>query len=125
MWLTAFVLNSFSRARKYIFVDENEIHTATEWIIRRQEEDGHFPTVGRIYNQDIQGGVNNELALTAYVLGALLDANPEKDNIAILKARDYLEQQVLHIMNMLAPCATRLVIQNIIFRHTQQRIRIQ
>ena len=54
MGLTAFVLNCFARAQNYIFVDENEIHAATDWIIRRQQEDGHFPTVGRIYNQDIQ-----------------------------------------------------------------------
>ena len=74
MWLTAFVLSSFARAQSYIFIDENEIHSATDWIIRRQHEEGYFPTVGRVYNQDIQGGVNSEIALTAYVLGSLLDA---------------------------------------------------
>ena len=69
MWLTAFVLSSFARAQSYIFIDENEIHSATDWIIRRQHEEGYFPTVGRVYNQDIQGGVKREIALTAYVLG--------------------------------------------------------
>ena len=92
MWLTAFVLSSFSRASKYIFVDDTELHSASEWIIRRQTPEGSFPLIGRVYNQDIQGGAGNELALTAFVLGALLDA--KADDVAIIKARDYLEKNV-------------------------------
>ena len=97
MWLTAFVLSSFSRASKYIFVDDTELHSASEWIIRRQAQDGSFPLIGRVYNQDIQGGVGNELALTAYVLGALLDSKAKSerdDDVSIIKARDYLEKNV-------------------------------
>ena len=55
MWLTAFVLSSFSRASRYIFVDDTELHSASEWIVRRQAPDGSFPLIGRVYNQDIQG----------------------------------------------------------------------
>ena len=83
MWLTAFVLSSFARAQSYIFIDENEIHSATDWIIRRQHEEGYFPTVGRVYNQDIQGGVKSEIALTAYVLGSLLDAQTSSPRKAL------------------------------------------
>ena len=36
MWLTAFVLNSFAEAQKYILIDDIEIHTAIEWIILHQ-----------------------------------------------------------------------------------------
>lgn len=49
-----------------------------------------------------EGGVGNELALTAYVLGALLDSKGEKelnDDVAIIKARDYLEKNVHNATN--------------------------
>ncbi|PSN55938.1 Pregnancy zone protein [Blattella germanica] len=77
MWLTAFVLKSFSQARGHIFVDEDELKTSMRWIIKKQLENGCFPVVGKVFHKDMKGGLTGETssaALTAYVLISLLES---------------------------------------------------
>lgn len=78
MWLTSFVLKSFAKASKHIYIDSKELHEAKEWILSWQDADGSFPAVGKIMNRDLQGGVNAKVSLTAYVVIALLDAGLEQ-----------------------------------------------
>ena len=49
--LTAFVLRSFSQARRFIFVDEEELKATTAWITKHQQPNGCFPKVGRLFNK--------------------------------------------------------------------------
>ena len=48
-----------------------------DWIISWQRKDGAFPPVGKIWNKDIQAGVDSDVALTAYVTIALIEAKCE------------------------------------------------
>jgi len=77
--LTSFVLKSFAQARDYIYIDPGELHDAKEWIVSWQNRNGAFPAVGRIWNRDIQAGVDSDIALTAYVTVALLEAGLERE----------------------------------------------
>ncbi|XP_054395865.2 C3 and PZP-like alpha-2-macroglobulin domain-containing protein 8 isoform X6 [Pongo abelii] len=96
MWLTAFVLKSFTQARSFIFVDPRELAATKSWIIQQQQADGSFPAVGRVLNKDIQGGIHGTVPLTAYVVAALLETGTasEEERGSIDKARHFLESAV-------------------------------
>ncbi|XP_034611577.1 alpha-2-macroglobulin-like protein 1 isoform X2 [Trachemys scripta elegans] len=72
-WLTAFVLKSFGQARPYISIDEKHLEDALGWLQRHQQETGCFRSVGYLLNNALQGGVVDELSLSAYITAALLE----------------------------------------------------
>ncbi|XP_071823083.1 uncharacterized protein [Apostichopus japonicus] len=103
-WLTAFVAKSFSQAIPYISVDINQLQCSLRFLISKQDDSGAFTESGRIVDQGIQGGVNGEIAVTAYVMTtlheALMTGNvtdttgiPE----ALSRASTFLEQQLIRI----------------------------
>ena len=57
MWLTAFVAKSFQQARAFIYVDEETIYKAVDWMITRQNSDGSFPEPGHVLNKNMMVGV--------------------------------------------------------------------
>ncbi|KAK3727994.1 hypothetical protein QZH41_015942, partial [Actinostola sp. cb2023] len=83
LWLTAFVLRSFSQARQFILVDDEEIKFTTKWIESKQLDTGCFKKQGRLFNKGLKGGVSTPVTLTAYVLISLLESkvNPKSDVI--------------------------------------------
>lgn len=90
MWLTAFVVRSFSQARRFIPIDENDLSRSTSWIVEKQFENGCFAPIGTVLHSGMKGGLadsDQSLApLTAYVLLALLEAgytNPTVLNSAM------------------------------------------
>ena len=91
LWLTAFVLKSFSQAEDLMYIDPTILDEATDWIISYQKSDGSFESVGFICHQEILGGLQGKDALTAYVAIALMEAG---ENAASAKAVDYLEKQL-------------------------------
>ncbi|KAK2881129.1 hypothetical protein Q8A67_018397 [Cirrhinus molitorella] len=72
-WLTAFVLRSFGKAQKYIFIDPKIIQSAKEWLISRQDSDGCFIQEGTLFNNRMKGGVNDNVTMTAYITASLLE----------------------------------------------------
>uniref|UniRef100_A0A452H052 Alpha-macroglobulin-like TED domain-containing protein n=1 Tax=Gopherus agassizii TaxID=38772 RepID=A0A452H052_9SAUR len=72
-WLTAFVLKSFGQARPYISIDEKHLEDALRWLQSHQLESGCFRSVGKLLNNALQGGVVDELSLSAYITAALLE----------------------------------------------------
>ena len=88
MWLTAFVLKSFAQARDLMYIDDNVLNEAREWIRNNQNADGSFDAIGFVHHQEMVGGVSGKDALTAYVAIALLEAG---DTIGARKAVNYLE----------------------------------
>mgnify|MGYP002803887076 FL=1 len=74
MMLTAFVVRSFARARKYVFIDQREIENSVQWFKRKQKPSGCFPNYGQVFDRSLQGGLNSEITITAYVTIALLEA---------------------------------------------------
>ncbi|XP_053153741.1 alpha-2-macroglobulin-like protein 1 isoform X2 [Hemicordylus capensis] len=72
-WLTAFVVKGFGHAKSYIYVDEKQIQDAVNWLGQHQLPSGCFQNVGRVFNNALKGGVDNEITLTAYVTASLLE----------------------------------------------------
>ena len=91
LWLTAFVLKSFTQADGLIYVDEAVLGDARDWIRRHQRSDGSFEPVGFLHHQELLGGLRGNTALTGYVGEALLEAG---DRDASARALDFLESQL-------------------------------
>lgn len=57
-------------------VDQSVLTRAMTWLLRHQGPQGEFSEVGRLIHTEMQGGLDNgPVALTAYVLIALLEDN--------------------------------------------------
>ena len=91
LWLTAFVLKTFSQAKGIIYIDEDMLSEARNWITSHQKPDGSFESVGFVHHQDLMGGLQGKTALTAYVAIALLEAG---ETSASAKAISYLESKL-------------------------------
>ncbi|MCL0048036.1 hypothetical protein M1N20_01055 [Dehalococcoidia bacterium] len=67
LFLTAVVLRCFSQAKDLIYIDDNILREATDWITAHQKADGSFESVGFVHLQEMMGGLKGKTALTAYV----------------------------------------------------------
>ena len=104
MWLSAFVLRSFAQADTYVYVDPQVLMTTSAWILSKQQDNGVFPTFGRVIHTDMKGGAaGSELTLTAYVTLALLESQEALNKLdgtttgsspAVAMALDYIEASV-------------------------------
>ncbi|CAN7937756.1 unnamed protein product, partial [Ixodes hexagonus] len=76
LWLTAFAVRTFGRSRRFTPIDEAELNGSILWIMSNQYDNGCFPSVGRVLNSRLKGGLEgHSLApLTAYILISLLEA---------------------------------------------------
>ncbi|XP_027031012.2 alpha-2-macroglobulin-like [Tachysurus fulvidraco] len=72
-WLTAFVLRTFSKAQRYIFIDPDIINSAKNWLIRIQGSNGCFIRQGNLFNNRMKGGVNDDVTITAYITASFLE----------------------------------------------------
>ncbi|XP_040917246.1 CD109 antigen-like [Toxotes jaculatrix] len=96
-WLTAFVLRCFLQAQPYMQVDQSVLIRAMTWLLKHQGSRGEFSEVGTLIHTEMQGGLDNDpVALTAYVLIALLEdetyAEMHRGNVSL--AQRYLENKV-------------------------------
>ncbi|XP_067087782.1 alpha-2-macroglobulin-like protein 1 [Osmerus mordax] len=72
-WLTTFVMKSFGGAHRFIFIDPVHITMAKSWLAGLQQPNGCITSVGKLFHNDMQGGVSDDVSLTAYVTAALLE----------------------------------------------------
>ncbi|XP_057714504.1 CD109 antigen-like [Corythoichthys intestinalis] len=96
-WLTAFVLRCFLQAQLYIQIDVTVIEMARTWLMGTQGPQGQFFEVGNLMHTQIQEGLNNEpVALTAFVMIALLENNTfvDKHYNSVSLTKTYLERKV-------------------------------
>ena len=91
LWLTAFVLKTFSQARGMIHIDPDVLSDASAWILDRQRPDGSFEPVGFLHHQELLGGLKGNTALTAYVAIALLESGEQR---ASSRAIEFLESSL-------------------------------
>ncbi|KAH9370037.1 hypothetical protein HPB48_001914 [Haemaphysalis longicornis] len=79
VWLTAFVVRTLGQARQYVAFDDTELSLSTQWVLSHQYDSGCFPSIGRVLNAQLKGGVQGKSLspLTAYVLISLLEAGVE------------------------------------------------
>ena len=75
LWLTAFVLKTFSLSKEFIYIDEEVLTEAADWIASKQNADGSWDVVGFVHHKEMMGGLRGKTALSAYVTVALADAS--------------------------------------------------
>jgi len=49
LWLTAFVVRSFARARPFIYIDPDHLSASIDWIMAQQLENGCFRPVQSVF----------------------------------------------------------------------------
>lgn len=92
LWLSAFVLSSFSGARDVTAIDENVLSRTAKWITDHQNQDGSWDAVGFVHHQDMMGGVSGRFTLTAYTALALSEYGKESESVN--RAALYLENNL-------------------------------
>ncbi|XP_031467380.1 alpha-2-macroglobulin-like protein 1 [Phasianus colchicus] len=85
-WLTAFVARSFGQASSYIYISKDHVQDAVLWLQKHQLSNGCFQSVGKLFNNDLKGGVDDTLSLTAYIAAALLELQVEKNDTMLNNA---------------------------------------
>uniref|UniRef100_A0A8C2BCC5 Alpha-2-macroglobulin-like n=1 Tax=Cyprinus carpio TaxID=7962 RepID=A0A8C2BCC5_CYPCA len=98
-WLTAFVLRSFGKAQKYIFIDPQIIQSAKEWLISRRDSDGCFIQQGRLFNNRMKGGVNDNVTMTAYITASLLELETPVTDPVVSKGLSCLKSVIKDVKN--------------------------
>ncbi|XP_058601047.1 alpha-2-macroglobulin-like [Onychostoma macrolepis] len=98
-WLTAFVLRSFGKAQKYIFIDPHIIQSAKEWLISRRDSDGCFIQQGRLFNNRMKGGVNDNVTMTAYIIASLLELETPVTDPVVTKGLSCLRSVIEDVKN--------------------------
>jgi CD109 antigen len=92
LWLTDFVLQSFSSARDVTTIDEGVLDSAAGWIVDHQNQDGSWDQIGFIHHQEILGGMQGKYALSAYTALALAEYAGESN--ALNNSAHYLEDNL-------------------------------
>ncbi|XP_059370484.1 alpha-2-macroglobulin-like [Carassius carassius] len=98
-WLTAFVLRSFGKAQKYIFIDPQIIQSAKKWLISRRDSDGCFIQQGRLFNNRMKGGVNDNVTMTAYITASLLELETPVTDPVVSKGLSCLRSVIEDVKN--------------------------
>ncbi|NXD24447.1 A2ML1 protein, partial [Spelaeornis formosus] len=85
-WLTAFVVKCFVQAKPYIYVDNQIIQAALNWLEFHQLPSGCFKNVGQLFHTFMKGGVDGEIPLTAYITAAYLEAGATPESTVVRRA---------------------------------------
>ena len=97
LWLTAFVLSTFSGAREVRDIDESVLERAAAMLMSRQLEDGSFQTDDFLIHQEMDGGLENSVAMSAYVANALADYGDSTVVASLNLAASYLQNSVSQV----------------------------
>lgn len=100
--LTAFVTKSFHQAKKQIFIDDETIKRAIDWMVSRQNSDGSFPEPGRVIHKDMQ--VNTSISNSLFYFMRLSETgrnmgNPEAGGVQIL-CQDHTSVQTCYASSL-------------------------
>ncbi|KAL6471066.1 hypothetical protein MHYP_G00197160 [Metynnis hypsauchen] len=101
-WLTAFVLRTFGKAQRYIFIDPQNIETTKKWLISNQRADGCFIRQGRLFNNRMKGGVNDDVTMTAYITASLLELGHKVKDPVVSKGLSCLKSSIGNLTNTYA-----------------------
>lgn len=97
IWLTAYVVQSFLQAQRYIPINHSVLTRANAWLMNHQRADGEFREVGSLIHTELQPALDvDSVALTAYVLITLL-TNKSSESLYSAKealAEAYLESKL-------------------------------
>ncbi|PIK48593.1 hypothetical protein BSL78_14524 [Apostichopus japonicus] len=97
-WLTAFVVRSFAQAQNFVTIDEKDLLVSVRWLSSLQDSTtGCFRNRGRVIHKAMQGGVNDEITLTAYILLAICETGIDLQDETIVNGIQCLEVRVHNI----------------------------
>ncbi|KAM9324848.1 alpha-2-macroglobulin-like [Gastrophryne carolinensis] len=99
-WLTAFVVRTFSKGRPYIFIDESHLNHSIVWLRSHQNQSGCFRSMGRLFNNAIKGGMEDEISLSAYVTAALIEAGVPLEDPVVRGAVTCLQKAAPDVKNV-------------------------
>ncbi|KAL2311207.1 hypothetical protein Nmel_002899 [Mimus melanotis] len=99
-WLTAFVARSFGQASSYIYIDKNHVHSALRWLQEHQLPSGCFQSVGKLFNNDLKGGVDDTISLTAYIAATLVELHLERNDTMLDNALHCLKKVTLNEISL-------------------------
>ncbi|KFP82837.1 Alpha-2-macroglobulin-like 1, partial [Apaloderma vittatum] len=85
-WLTALVLKTFSQARDFIHIDEQNIKDATDALIKSQTPSGCFKSMGKLFNNGLMGAVEEGLGLSSAIITALIQSGMPRSDPVVRKA---------------------------------------
>ncbi|CAH1108875.1 unnamed protein product [Psylliodes chrysocephalus] len=97
VWLTAYVVMALRQAKAFIYVDEEVIDNALNWLTNVQGKNGSFYETGNIIHSELQNNNGNSLALTAFIVMALQESNQRNDPTitnVINKGLDYIARNI-------------------------------
>ncbi|XP_008940883.1 PREDICTED: alpha-2-macroglobulin-like protein 1, partial [Merops nubicus] len=94
-WLTAFVARSFQQASSHIYIDPEHVRSAQRWLHGHQLPSGCFQSLGKLFNNDLKGGVDDTISLTAYVTATLVELPLEKNDTMLDNALGCLRNVTL------------------------------
>ncbi|NXP58503.1 A2ML1 protein, partial [Chloropsis cyanopogon] len=94
-WLTAFVARSFGQASSHIYIDKDHVQSALRWLQKHQLPTGCFQSVGKLFNNDLKGGVDDTISLTAYIAAALVELPLERNDTMLDNALHCLKKVTL------------------------------
>ncbi|CAN8002028.1 unnamed protein product [Ixodes hexagonus] len=112
VWLTAFVMRVFCKARQYTSIDPQVIKSGMLWLASRQELDGSFKERKPIMHKVMLGGVKGSVPMTAFVLLTFYEcesASDPDDKIigrTMSNAEEYLNR---HVNDIREPYVAALV----------------
>ncbi|KAM3913955.1 alpha-2-macroglobulin-like [Leptodactylus fuscus] len=99
-WLSGFVVKSFSKARPYIFIDESHLNHSFSWLKNNQQDTGCFLSVGKLFNNAMKGGVEDETSLSAYITIALLEGGMSVQDPLLNNALSCLRKASVDVSNV-------------------------
>jgi CD109 antigen len=99
IWLTAYILKCLGHVKDLIPINKSHIKDAMKFLASKQNSDGGFTEHGPLSNKRIQGGVNNNVALAAYVAVSFLENSDYRAEFqhVIDKALTFANRNILMI----------------------------
>ncbi|XP_073540722.1 alpha-2-macroglobulin-like protein 1 isoform X2 [Phyllobates terribilis] len=94
-WLTGFVMKTLSQSKDITYIDEKVMTQSMNWLKAQQKPDGCFQATGRVLNNGMQGGMDDEFSLSAYIVAALLDAGQDVRDAIVQRAMTCLTNEPL------------------------------
>ncbi|XP_057206530.1 alpha-2-macroglobulin [Triplophysa rosa] len=98
-WLTAFVLRTFGKAQRYIFIELEKIERSKRWLMHHQQTDGCYKSKGKLFNNRMKGGVSDSVTISAYITASLLELNMSVTDPVVSKGLLCLKRYVGDISN--------------------------
>nr|XP_055214874.1 ovostatin homolog 2 [Gorilla gorilla gorilla] len=74
IWLSALTFKTLERMKKYVFIDENVQKQTLIWLSSQQKTSGCFKNDGQLFNHAWEGGDEEDISLTAYVVEMFFEA---------------------------------------------------